>query len=170
MIKILRGNQKGMVLIEMVMVTAIVGVLTGAFGSVIFSLVTHTESSNSHMTAACGMEAAARCISNDGQMAQNTDLTPGAAAVSSLNLSWTDPINGDFYEINYFLSGEELRREYSLNSVIEDTRTTARYVSSVGFCQPAGNERLFTVTITSSGGSPRVSETREYHVTLRAVD
>jgi len=170
MIKILRGNQKGMTLIEVVMVTAIVGILTGAFSSAIFSFLHHTESSNAHMTAACGIETAARCISNDGQMAQNPDLTPGAAAVNSLNLSWTDPVNGDFYEIDYFLSGEELRREYSLNSVVQDTRTIARYVSSVGFCQPAGNQHLFTVTITSSGGSPRVSETREYHVTLRAVD
>ena len=170
MIKILKGNQKGMALIEVLMVTAIAGILTGAFSSAIFSLIHHTESSNSHMTAACSIETAARCISNDGQMAQNTDLTPGAAAVNSLNLSWTDPVNGDFYEINYFLSGEELRREYSLNSVVQDTRTIARYVSSLKFCQPAGNERLFTVTITSSGGSPRVSETREYHVTLRAVD
>ena len=170
MIKILRGNQKGMALIEVVVGAALVGMLISAFSTSIFSFLRHNEGSNAHMTAACGTETATSWISNDGQMAQNTDLTPGAEAVSSLNLSWTDPVNGDFYEIGYFLSGEELQRQESISSVVQGTRTVARYVTNIGFSQPTGNERLFTVVITSSGGSPRVSETREYHVTLRAVD
>ena len=170
MIKMLKENQKGMTLIEVLVVTAIVGALTGVLSSTTFSLFHHTASSNAHMTAATSMESAARWINNDGQMAQNTDLTPGAGAVTSINLSWTDPVTGDYFEIDYFLSGEELKRQESINGIAQDNRTAARYVTNIGFSQPAGDDRLFTMTITSSGGSPRVSETREYHVTLRAME
>jgi len=170
MIKMLKGNQMGMTLIEVLVVTAVVGMLTGAFSLSIFGILHHTASSNAHMTAATNIEQAGRWISNDGQMAQNTDLTPGAAPVSTITLSWTDPVNGNFYEIYYFLSGEKLQRQESINSAVQETRTVARYVTSISFSQPADDDRLFTVTISSSGGSPKVSETREYHVTLRATD
>jgi len=172
MINRLKGNQKGMTLIELVVATAIVGLLTSAFSAITFDFFHHTARSNAHMTASSGMDSAARWISNDGQMAQNTDLTPGAEAVSSLNLSWTDPVNGDTYEIDYFLSGEELIRQESINSVVQSTKIVARYVTDIGFYQPADTEQLFTVTLTSSGGGTTVtvSETREYHVTLRAQD
>ena len=154
----------------MLVVIAIVGMLTGAFSASIFGIFHHTASSNAHMTAATNIEDAGRWISNDGQMSQNTDITPGAAPVSNINLSWTDPVNDDFYEIYYSLSGENLLRQKSINSVVQETRTVARYITSIFFSQPTGEERLFTASINSTGGSPKVSEGREYHVTLRASD
>ena len=170
MIKALMKNQKGMTFIEVIVVTAIIAAITGAFSSSIFGIFRHTESSNAHMTAASAIENAAHRISNDGQMAQNTDLIPGAAAVSSITLYWTDPISSDSYEIYYFLAANNIQRRESVNSIEQNTQTVARYITSIGFYQEAGDERLFTVTITSSGSSPRVNETREYHILLRATD
>jgi len=169
MIKLLRGNQKGMTFIEVIVVTALIGTLTGAFSASIFGIFRHTANSNARVTAACGTEEAAHWISRDGQMAQITDLTPGAVPVSTVMFSWTDPDNGDAYEIDYFLSAENLRRKETVNAGPPSERTVARNISSIEFSQPAGDDRLFTANITASGGGHQaLSETREYHVLLRA--
>jgi hypothetical protein len=169
MIKWLKGNQKGITFIEVIVVTALVGTLTGAFSASIFGIFRHTANSNARVTAACGTEEAAHWISNDGQMAQVTDLPPGAATVTTVKFSWTDPDNGDAYEIDYFLSAENLRRQETINSIVQGTRTVARNISSIEFSRPAGDDRLFTANITASGGTHQeLSETREYHIVLRA--
>lgn len=170
MIKLLKENKRGMTLLEVVVATAIVAVLTTALGQSFFAVLRNSESNNGHMLAATGIQNAAHRLGSDGQMAQNTDLVPGAAAVASLNLNWIDPVTGDSYEVDYFLSGNELRRRESMNGEEQNTRTVARFITGILFSQPLGDERLFTVSIASSGGSVRVRETRKYHVTLRAVD
>lgn len=168
MIKWLKGREQGMTLIELAVVIGIVGAVVGVFSASIFSYLRHTESSNAHITASIGIENVGQAVSNDGQMAQNANLTPGGPAVSSVDLTWRDPMNGDQHETNYFLSGNQIIRREKLNGAIQSTRTLASYVTNLAFAQPTGEERLFTMTITSTGGSPRVSLTREYHVTLRA--
>ena len=169
MIKKLSQNQKGMTLLELMVVIALVGLLTIALASISYSVIYRTQGNSAHVAAASGMESAVRWITNDGQRSQNTSLIPGAGVVSNLTLSWMDPVSGDSYEIYYFLSGNDLRRRESINSVMQTERTVAKYMTAVGFSQPLNETRLFKVSLASSGGSPRVNETREYHVTLRAM-
>ncbi|MDD5095689.1 MAG: type II secretion system protein [Dehalococcoidia bacterium] len=169
MIKKLCQNQKGMTLLELLMVIALVGVLSIALGSISYSVIYRTEGNSAHVAAASGIENAASRIARDGQSAQNTNLVPGAAAVSSITLNWMDPITGDFHAVLYFLSGSDLRRRESINSVVQTETTVTKYFTGAGFSQPVNETRLFKVTLTSSGGSPTVNETREYHVTLRAM-
>ncbi len=169
MIKKLSQNQKGMALLELLVVIALIGLLTIALGSISYGVIYRTAGNSAHVSAASGMESAVSWITNDGQRSQNTNLIPGAEAVSNLTLSWTDPTAGDFYEISYFLSGNDLRRRESINSVVQTERTVAKYMTAISFSQPVNETRLFKVSLTSSGGSPRVNETREYHVTLRAM-
>jgi len=183
MIGMLRKNQKGITLIEVVVSTAIAAALIGAFVTITFSIFRHTESSNAHMAAATNTENAAHLIIKDGQMAQTTDLIPGAAPVNTVRLSWIDPVykehkpyeNHEIVSVNlhaivYSLSGNNLQRSESVNGGAPAVRTVARYMTSVGFSQPADVTRLFKVSLTSSGGNPqRVSEMREYDVTLRAM-
>lgn len=169
MIKKLSQNQKGMALLELLVVTALVGLLTLALGSISYSVIYRTEGNSAHVAAASGMESAVSWITNDGQRAQNTTLSPGAEAVSNLTLNWLDPATGDSYTILYFLAGNDLRRRESINNVMQTERTVAKYMTAVGFSQPVNETRLFKVSLTSSGGSPRVNETREYYVTLRAM-
>ncbi len=164
LVKILRGNQKGLTLLETVVGMAIAAVIISAFGSSIFGTLIHTEVSNAHVSAASGMESALRQISNDGQMAQSASLI----APNHIRLSRTyPPDGGDSYDIEYFLSGDELQRQETINGTPQGTRTVFSGVTDLIFSQPSGN--TFTVTITSSGGSSRVSERREFHVTLRAT-
>jgi len=163
-VKILRGNQKGLTLLETVVGLAIAAVIIGAFSSSIFGTLIHTASSNAHVIAASGMESALRQISNDGQMAQSASLiTP-----SHIKLSRTyPPDGGNSYDVEYFLSGDELQRQETINGVLQGTKTIISDVTNIIFSQPENN--TFSVNMTSSGGSSRVSEGREFHVTLRAT-
>ncbi len=168
MIKKLSQNQEGMTLLELLVVIALVGLLTVAFGSISYGVIYRTAGNRAHVTAASGMESAVKWIANDGQGAQNTNLIPGAAAVGTITLNWTDPVGGNSYAIFYYLSGGDLRRRASTNGVVQTERTVAKYVTAAGFSQPVNETRLFKASLTSSGGSPRVTELREYNVTLRA--
>jgi hypothetical protein len=159
-----------MALLELVVVIALMGLLTIAFGSISYNVIYRTRDNSGHVTAASGMESAVNWITNDGQGSQNTTLIPGAAAVGSLTLSWTDPATGDFHTILYFLSGTDLRRRESINSVVQTERTVVQHTTAVGFSQSVNDIRSFQVSLTASGGSIRVNETREYNVTLRAMD
>jgi prepilin-type N-terminal cleavage/methylation domain-containing protein len=167
MIKRLTHNQKGMTLLEMVTVTALVGLLTVVFGSISYSIIYHTQDNRAHISAASGMENAIIWITRDGLRANNTDLIPGSGAVNSLTISWTDPIAGDFYEIFYFVTSSNLRRRESINSIVQMERTVETNVTGIGFSQPLNETWMFKVSLTLSGGSNRVNEMREYHVLLR---
>ena len=160
------SNQKGIALLEMVVVTALVALLTGALSSATHSYFLHTASSNAHVTAATNIEEAARWISNDGQMAWSANVT-----TDSLDLTWQDLSGGNVtHDVNYSLSGDKLLRSESIGMVGPVVKTVGRYITGIEFSQPLGNDGLFTLSLTSTGGSSWVSETREYHVTLRADD
>jgi prepilin-type N-terminal cleavage/methylation domain-containing protein len=169
MIKKLYHNQKGFTLIELLVVTALVGLLTVVLGSFSYTVIYRTGSNRAHIAAASGTENAIRWITSDGLRANNTDLLPGAEVVNNLTLNWTDPITGDFHEIFYFLTGSDFLRQESINSVMLTERTVEKYVTGVAFSQPLNETRMFKVSLTSSGGSDRVNETREYHVLLRTM-
>jgi hypothetical protein len=148
-------------------VTAIVGLLTVVLSSISYSAINRTGSNRAHIAAASGTENAIICITRDGLRANNTDLLSGAEAVSHLTLNWTDPITGEFYEIFYIVTGSELQRRESINSIIQTERTVETNVTGVAFSQPLNETRLFKVSLTLSGGSDRVNEMREYYVLLR---
>lgn len=169
MIRKLSQNQQGIALMELLVVIALMGLLTIALVSISYVVIPRTEDNSAHVASASGMESAANWITNDGHRSQNTNLIPGAEAVSNLTLSWTDPVNGDFYEISYYLSENDLRRKESINSVVQTERIVAKYMTVIGFSQPVNVTRAFKASLTSSGGGPRLNETREYHVTLRAM-
>ncbi|MDO8491919.1 MAG: hypothetical protein Q7T04_07900 [Dehalococcoidia bacterium] len=163
-------GQRGLTILEVVVAVGITGLLATGLGSIGYGLLRHTQANSAHVTAASATEEAARLIVQDGQSAQQTSLVAGAPAVETLTLSWIDPTNGDSHEVVYSLSGNDVVRTKSVNSVVQSARTGARYMTAVGFSQPAGEGRLFKVSLTSSGGSATLAETREYYVALRAVD
>jgi hypothetical protein len=169
MIKKLLRSQKGTALLELVVAASVAGLLTVTLGSICYTMFVHIENNRAHIEAAAGMEKAINYITNDGQRAQNTSLAPGGATVDSLTLTWMDPLTGDSYSIAYFLSGSNLQRRVLKNSVQTDERTVGKHLTAAGFLQPLNETRLFKVSLTSSGGSSRVSELREYYVLLRAV-
>jgi type II secretory pathway component PulJ len=169
MIRNLLRKQKGTTILELIVATSVAGLLTVTLSAICYTMFIHIESNRAHITAAAGMEKAINYVTNDGQRAQNTNLVSGAAMVDNLTLSWTDPLTGDDYAVLYYLSGSNLQRRESINGVATTEKTVSKHVSSAGFYQPLNETRLFRVSLTSSGGSPRVSEIREYYVLLRAM-
>jgi prepilin-type N-terminal cleavage/methylation domain-containing protein len=157
----IKQGEKGMTLIELLVATAIMAMIIGVIGLAIYQFLSVTERSNSDLSALHGVENAARWISRDGQMAEATDLVPGAPHVDSVRLNWTDGY-GALHSSAYSLSGTELERNYD-GTVI----TVARHISAIEF---SINGDLLTVHIESSVPG-RWHETQEmtYKVCLRSM-
>lgn len=155
------SGQKGITLVEVLVATAITGLIAGALGAAIHQFITTSERGNQKLTALNDVRNAGRWLTLDGRRAQSTNLVDGAPAVGSVTLSWTT--EGQVHTTTYSLSGPELKRD--LNGTVT---TVARHVSTAGFSL-AG--QLFTATLTSTpeGRSP-VSEQATYKVWLRAAD
>ncbi len=162
-------SQIGMTQVEMMATVAIISVLTIALGSMVYSVLRHAGRSGAHVTAASAIEEAARWVAHDGQMAQMVNLIPGAEPVSALVLTWIDPVTGDSFEVDYFLSGTDFRRREIVNSVLQGESTEASHISQVWFSQSAYAARLFKVSFTASALNAQVNESKEYYVALRAV-
>ena len=158
-----QAGQKGMTLLELMAAMAITTLLMGGAFSIIFQEFNGTDVAKTTVTAAHEISNAARRISQDGMMAESTDLTDGAPPTSYLTLSWIE--RHDFLNIphscSYSLWGDELRRNY------DDTETTvARNISKVKFAQ---NGQLLTVSIscTPHWWIPERTITKTYNVYLR---
>lgn len=167
-IRKLLPSERGLSLLEMVVAIGIIGLLSTGLSSITYSLGHHVQSNRAHVTAATSIEEAARQISQDWHRSQMVNLIAGDCPVEAVTLSWIDPTNGDTYEIFYSLAGQNLIRTESVNSVMQSQRTVGRYFTGANFSQPASG--LYLMRLSSSGGSARVAEEREYYVTLRAGD
>jgi len=123
-------NQKGTAFLELAVGLAIVALIgTGTVG-----LIKHefnsTATARACVTIADEIEYAARCISKDGIMAEETNLVVGAAPTDTLTLSWVQRY--EFINVphtcSYYLSGDELCRNYD-----GEVTTVARYISGIKF-------------------------------------
>ena len=157
--KTLRG-QKGVSLIEMLVVVALMGTVVSISGTALFQSLKHGTHQQGVIASAHSVQNAADWVVQDSQMAQASDLVDGAAPVSSMTLSWTDWSQDDGvpHSVTYNLSGTELLRTYD-----GQTLAVGHYVTSVGFS--LSGQALF-VTITSEGRTG-VSDTKTYRVYLR---
>jgi prepilin-type N-terminal cleavage/methylation domain-containing protein len=92
----------------------------------------------------------------------------GASSGFPLTLTWTGfGIDGDEYRVVYTLVGDELKREYYINSVLEATTFVAQYIDS-GQTICEFSDGVLTLTITASiGGYKPATETRTYEITPR---
>lgn len=139
-----RAKQEGSALLELLAGMAITALIIGAIVGLIFQEWSGTATAKTSVTVAHEIRNAARWISQDGMMAENTDLTEEADLVDSLTMTWIERY--DFANIphssSYFLEGTQLRRDY--DGIVT---TVARNISKIEFSQ-AG--RLLTVSISST--------------------
>jgi hypothetical protein len=116
-------------------------VMGGAVG-LIFHEHSTTAIAKTRVTAAHEIGNATRWISQDGMMAESTDLVEGADPVNHLMLTWTE--RHDFLNIphscSYSLLGTHLQRDYD-----GTVTTVARNISKIEFSQTG---RLLTVSIS----------------------
>ena len=158
------NRQRGYTLVELLVVIAIGAAVTTACVMVAWSVIVNSERNNARVEAVSGIEHAALWISMDGMTAQDATIPSGGDRIT---LQWQAPAEpggtvGDLQQVIYSLVDTDLQRD--LNGT---TKIVAQNVTDINFSAEVSDFREFTVSITASGGSARVTEMREYDVTLR---
>jgi prepilin-type N-terminal cleavage/methylation domain-containing protein len=144
-------TEKGLTLIELLIVIAITGVLFSVIGPVIYQLTTVSGFGNERLTAIHELQNSAYWFNYDGQMSVT------AAAGSSLVFSLPA---GD--TITYSLNGDNF-----LRTAGGQTMTLAQNISGVTF---GVQGRLVSMNITSAlSGRTEAYEQNTYQVYLRPV-
>ena len=145
-------RQKGFTLVELLITSAITGLIVNFLGTAIYQTITVTEYGNDKLIATHELQNAAHWVSLDGQMAST------ASGGNELALALADNSS-----ITYSLVGTELRR-----SAGEDEMTLARNITSANF---SIENRTITMSLTSSPeGRDSVSENGTYKVYLRPAE
>jgi type II secretory pathway pseudopilin PulG len=145
-------GQAGISLVELLIATAVTGIIVSFLGTAIYQIITVTGYGNDRLTAMHDLQNAAHWFSLDGQRA--------SAASADSELLLTISANSS---ITYSLSGTELRRTAGGTQMI-----LARNITSANF---SIENRLITMNLTSSpGGRDSVSESGTYKVYLRPAE
>jgi prepilin-type N-terminal cleavage/methylation domain-containing protein len=146
------SRERGFTLVELVIATAITGLIVSFLGTGAYQMLTITEQGNNRLTAMHELQNAACWFSIDGQGANSG--TGGSGLVLTLS---------DNSTVTYSLAGTELRR-----TLAGAQMTLARNISSANF-SIAG--RVITMSLTSSpAGRQDASESGTYKVYLRTSE
>jgi prepilin-type N-terminal cleavage/methylation domain-containing protein len=144
-------GQQGFTLVELLIATAITGVIFCGLGEAFHQVVTIPEYGNDRMTALHELQNVAHWVNIDGQMAQS--------ATGGSGLVLTMPDNS---VVTYTLAGADLVRS---NSSVN--RTLARNITYVSF---SVQNRYITIDIASSpAGRWGISENETYQIYLRTT-
>ncbi len=162
-----QDRQKGTTLLELITALAVGAVIMIGVVALIAQEFRGTAIARTSVTVASEIGNAARWISQDGMMAESTDLVGGADPVDQLTLTWIERY--DFANIphssSYSLQGTQLHRDYD-----GTVTTVARDISKVEFSQTG---RLLIVSITCtpqwSGDSEGMVQ-KTYRIYLRAAE
>lgn len=144
-------GERGLTLVELLIATAITGLILGILVVAFHNVVTIPEYGNDRVTALHELQNVAHWFNLDGQMAQSA--TGGNELILILP---------DDSSISYILTGTDLVRTTGTSS-----RTLAQNITSVNFSVSV-LERCITMNITSSpSGRWDVSENETYITCLR---
>lgn len=162
-----QARQKGMTLLELMAAMAIVGIIMLGVVALIYNEARGTAITRTSVTAGHEISYAARWLSQDGWMAESTNLVEEAEPVDHLTLNWIE--RHDFANIphcsSYYLSGTQLIRDYD-----GAVTTMARKISNIEFSQ-AGS--LITVSIDCSpqwAGDSAKTVRKTYRIYLRTAN
>ncbi len=161
-------KQKGFTLVEVLVVTAIGGVLMMGLMLSIHNVVWGSARSNNQVIALTDINHAALRIKKDLMMTQYTNLTDNVSQ-DSVTLSWIDYTGfvsenqSTYHSSSYALSGTELQRNYDSTVSI-----VGRNITSISFTQ---NGKAISVVITAtSAEGPEQSETLKFSAYIRSEE
>jgi len=162
-----RDKQKGVTLLELMVAMAISAIIMLGVISLIYTEARGTAITRTSVTAGQEISYAARCLSQDGWMAESTNLVDGADPVDHLTLNWIERL--EFVDIphysSYYLSGTQLLRDYD-----GAVKTVAGKISNIEFSQSGS---LITVSIDCSpqwAGDSAKTVRKTYRIYLRAAN
>ena len=190
-------HQRGFTLLEILVSMAILSLITVPLVTAIRQMMVQTTTNNTSIRALVPMENAARWLSGDIRLAQDTDLATSSSD-STLQLSWTDWADQSQYDdysesgvvykryrVTYSLVGDDMERDYAVCDdwdfdavpsvcsppgwTLLNNQVVATPVSSLTFTRDAD---LFIVDLTSyPEGSGFAGQTKSYrfHGTLLAA-
>lgn len=169
----MKQGEGGFTFIELLMVTIIIALITGAATMAIFQVVRGTERSNDHMIAINQVQNAGYWISRDTQMAEN--VTVGLTLPNFLILL-VEEESGDQYQVTYTLEdmpGSELKKlqRHLIREGSDNTTFVAQYIDpnpERTKCQFIEGKLILTVTARTSIDPQTKTETRVYEVAPRS--
>ena len=120
---LINKNQRGFTFIEIIIVIAIAGIITGGITTTIFQVLTGSARTNNHMTAVRQVQNAGYWVSLDAQMAQSIIFDdPATSGVTEfLTLTWT-----------YWDSGEVNRVAYTFVNIPDSTLKDLQRIHTSG--------------------------------------
>jgi hypothetical protein len=154
-----------MTLLELLAAMAIGALVMSGTVGLIFHEYLGTEAAKASVTAAQEIGNASRWISQDGVMAESTDLVEGVPPTDQLTLTWIERYDSANipHSSSYSLVDGQLRRNY------DGTETTvAREISEVGFSQ-AGDLLTVSLSFASRWYTSERTVQKTYRIYLRAA-
>jgi hypothetical protein len=143
------AGESGLTLVELMMATAVTGLIVSFLGTSIYQMLTVTEYGNDRLTALHELQNAAYWFNLDGQRAVSASADGGLLLTISETTS-----------ITYSLAGNELHRGTGGGQM-----TLAQNITSADF---SVDGRVITMSLTSAPeGRDNVSESGSYRVSLR---
>ena len=169
---LLNKNQRGFTLIEMLIVLAISGFVTGTTTLTIFQVLDGNVRTNNQMDAISRVQDAGYQVSTDAEQAQTIVRTEDEDGFP-LTLSWTDWENNDQHQVIYSIVDNKLQREVSgtryefeyIFNTDPDTGELKTYLNEPD--DEDDNTLSFTLTAIVGSGSQKQIETRVYEVIPR---
>ncbi len=171
-------NQRGFALIEVLIVIAITGIISGGITTAIFQVFDVNARSTAHMTAVKQVESAVYWISRDAQMAQGV-VTGDDPETEFLILTWADwyytegQVTYTAHQVTYSIANGELKRSHLSVSPEHPSETTeavvARHIDPemTNFNFTDDGVLTFELTASVDKGSGTQSETRVCEVIPR---
>ena len=164
--KKLKKGQKGFTLVELLIVIAITGLITGGITATIFQVFNINTRNTNRMTAVRQVQQAGFWVSPDVQMAQSVNAT---GSPDFLTLNWIEWGTNNTHEVIYtleYMSGElkKLQRSHSVNGGDPTVTPVAEYIDP-GQTSCVWDGEWLTFNVTATVGEE--SETRVYEVKPR---
>ena len=172
--KLIKRNERGFTLIEILVAVAVGAMVVAAASGVIIQLLQSSRTSF-HMTALRQVQAAGYWVSQDVLQTQEVPDTDNYF----LYVTWTDIDTDHIYKVYYSLQDmasvslkqferQEVETDADLNPVSDTTIIVARYIdSSQTSCTWDTDAKILTFTVTATMNEQ--AETRVYEVKPRAL-
>ena len=163
--KKLEKDQRGLTLIELIIVIALTGIITAAITMTIMQVFNMNTRASNRMTAVSQVQHAGKLVSEDILEAQSVNATGGSDF--PLTLTWTEGGGtGDSHTVIYSLEDSELWRNESVNGGNSTLTRVAEHIDLAGtYLDWDDVNNVLTFTVTATVGEQ--SETREYKVKPR---